>query len=178
MATENKKLQAILLDLNSGDDARKINAVRELKVHGDESAILPILNILKDAPADELRREIIETLNSLKLSSAPKAMIGALFNPDYRKLRPVILTSIWNSGLDYSDFVPEIVQAATEGDLVEVLECITIIENLDGDLLEAPFLEGQLIVKEYLSQNKSETSQRMDLLRELDALLQLRIDNS
>jgi len=178
MAAENKKLQAILFDLSGNDTVKKINAVKELKVYGNESAIVPMLNILLTGPDEELRKEVIETLNTVKHTAVPKVLIEALLNPDFKTLRLVILTSMWNSGLDYGDFIPEIVQAATEGDMMDALECITIIENHEGDLMEAPLLEGQLVLKEYLSLHKTESSQRIDLLRELDAMLQLRIDNN
>ncbi len=178
MAAKNQKLQFILHDLGNSDVQKQMTAVSELKVHGDESAIFPLLNALLSTADNELRRLITETLNCVKHPAAPKVIVSALSVSEFRPIRQTILASMWNSGADYRLYITDIVRTATEGDLAEVLECITIIENLEGPLDEELLLDAKLMIKEYLSLNKTESSQRIDLLGELDTLLLLKIDNS
>ena len=71
-------------------------------------------------------------------------------DPDNLSIRQILLSTIWNSRLDYSLYLAEFVEMAVEGDYLEALECLTIIENLEGTFEESDILEAQLHLKEYL----------------------------
>jgi hypothetical protein len=64
----------------------------------------------------------------------------------------------------------EFVEIASEGDYLEALECLTIIENLDGPFEEADILEAQLHLKEYL-ESTTKTDEKSILMSEIALLI-------
>ena len=78
---------------------------------------------------------------------------------------------IVNTKVDFSDYLDEFVQIAVEGNFMETLDCLTIIENLEGPFMEENILEAQLHLKSYLEQPGSKDEQKAQLLSEIALLL-------
>lgn len=174
---QDKKIKELLGDLNSINIEDQVNAVKALKQHGNESIIDPLLVVFIKTESDELKAEIVDLLNTPKSTKVPAEIAKALADKRFLDIRHTILTTIWNSGLDYRPFLREIVTAATEGGMMEALECVTIIENLEGELTEAELFEPLIVLTEYIGSNKSETGPKMDMLKEITLKLQT-INNS
>jgi len=97
-------------------------------------------------------------------------MIQVLYDPANLAIRQEVLSTIWNSRLDYSSNLAEFVEIAIEGDYLEALECLTIIENLEGPFEESDILESQLHLKEYLEQGQK-NDQKAILISEIALLI-------
>ena len=175
-SAKTKKIKSLILDLRPGDVNRQLKAVKSLKVHGDHTVVIPLLDVLSNADDEKLRNEIIETLNSVKLTSVPPVIAKALGDDKYASIRQILLSSIWNSGLDYREYLADIIKAAVKGEMMDALECITIIENIEEELSEEHIMEAQLILNEYLVNHKDETSQKNEMLKEIALILQERND--
>ena len=76
--------------------------------------------------------------------------------------------------MDYRPYITEIVTAATEGEMLDALECITIIENIDEEFSEDQLFEPLIVLTNYISSNKSEQGPKMDLIKEITQELQNR----
>ncbi len=171
---DQKKIKDQLLELASKDLKRQINAVRSLKVCGNETVIDPLLRVLVNHPAPELEAEIMDLLNTPKSSKVPAEIAKALTSSHFIDIRLQLLTSIWNSGLDYRPYLTEIVTAGVEGDMMHALECITIIENIEDELSEDQLFEPILVLTNYIASHPSEKGPKMDLIREMTQELQNR----
>ncbi|MDG1916151.1 MAG: hypothetical protein P8I55_16380 [Crocinitomix sp.] len=166
-----KKVQDLLSELASGDTKRQVKAVQGLKVHGNETVIEPLLAALVKKPADELYSVIVDLLNTPKSSKVPAEIAKALVDKRFVDIRHTLLTTIWNSGLDYRPYLKEIVTAGTEGEMMDALECITIIENIEGEMTEDQLFEPLIVLTEYLGSTKDD-GPKLELLREVTATLQ------
>lgn len=172
--TSDKKIKSLLADLVGKDEDGKVSAVQALKVHGNETVIEPLLVVLISDSSAAVQGEIIDLLNTAKSTKVPAEIAKALVDSRFLGIRQVLLNSIWNSGLDYSPYLKEIMIAGTEGEMLEALECITILENMEADLSEDQIFEPLLVLTEYLGTHKSETGPKIDLLKEITASLQQR----
>jgi hypothetical protein len=74
--------------------------------------------------------------------------------------------------LDYRPYLKEIIIAGTEGEMMDALECITIVENLDGGFSEDQLFDPIIVLKEYIVAHKDEDSPKMNMLKEVLVLLQ------
>jgi hypothetical protein len=83
---------------------------------------------------------------------------------------------MWNSKNDYSDYLPVLVKIAVEGNYLESLECLTIIENLMGPISEEDILESQLFLKVYF-ENSAQNEQKTILIQEIASILRNMEDN-
>lgn len=143
------KIAKLLSDVQSGVPAKVKTALDALQVSGNDSVIEPLIQAIKLQTEEESIAEIIEFLCSLKSTSASKEVMACLNNPELADMKIQILSTIWNSPLDYSEYVAEFVSMAVEGDFLVVFECLTILENLNGPFEEADILESQLLLKAY-----------------------------
>jgi hypothetical protein len=78
-------------------------------------------------------------------------------------LRQKLLTTIWNSKLSYDNHLPFFVMLASTGDFMQALECLTIIENMQGPFEEHELLEAQLLLKEYVEEAKSDDEKKRQI---------------
>ena len=176
--SKNKKLVALLAGLKGKDQKKQLESVKALRVHGNETVIAPMLDLHMSTDSEAIKREIEDILNTAKSATVPGEIVRLLGQKEYVPLRHMLLISIWSSGLDYRDHLKEIIEASIQGEMMEALECITIIENLDGDLSEEQLFEPILVLKEYLVANKDEQSPRIEMLKEILVFLQARNDNA
>ena len=97
--------------------------------------------------------------------------MNCLRNEDYSSQRIILLSSIWNSGLDYSIHVAELIQIATESDVTEIFEIETILDNMETLPSDEVLNEALLILGNFLNENKNLDSTKSDMLIHLGVIL-------
>ena len=173
MAKEiSKKMQQIYMDLHSKDEQKIARAIKSLESNGDSSVIRPLsLLLLQDDISDKNKLAIIEMFNSLKDSSTAVEIMEVIGDSEFLPIRQTLLTTVWNTKVDFSDYIDEFVEIATKGSFMETLECLTIIENMEGPFMEENILESQLHLKNYLEDESLKEVQKSELLSELALIL-------
>lgn len=164
---KNQKLKEILKDLSSSDPKLISKAVKALESNGDSSVIKPLVDKLLSGVNEKNQGEIVELLSSLKDTSVVVEMMDVIEDEKYRSIRQVLLSTIWNTKVDFSDYIDEFVGIAVDGDFMEALDCLTIIENLEGPFMEENILEAQLHLKRYLEETTQEDAQKAHILSEI-----------
>jgi len=167
----NKKVVELLKKLDSKEPKDVISAIKSLKVSGDKTVIEPLVKLFSTTQNNAIKNEIRDLLNTLKSTDAPQEVIKCLSNTKYDVANTMLLSSIWNSNLDYTLYLDEIVKAATRGDMMDAMECLTIIENMEGTLDEQKIMDPLIDLKSYLVENASDSSQKNQLLKEVAQVL-------
>ena len=165
------KIAKLLEDISTGVPAKITTALDFLQVHGDDSIIAPLVQSLDKIKDEKSTAEIIEFLSSLKSSSAVEKVMEIVNDPGYAAQQVKLLSTIWNSPLDYSSYLAEFVSLAVKGDFMVTLECLTIIENLEGPFIESSILESQLLLKDYHEGLYQKDQQKDHLISEIALLL-------
>jgi hypothetical protein len=98
-------------------------------------------------------------------------MIELVKDTHFIGIRSVLLSTLWNSKLDYSYYLPEFVEIACEGDFMEALECLTIIENMESAFEERHILEAQLHLKDYMENPSPKDPKKAQIMSEIALLL-------
>lgn len=161
------KIKELITQLRSGDDKKISKALKSLQIHGEAKVIQPILEVWKAGVSEKVEKEIVEFFSSLKDTYTVEPIISAINDANYQRLRQPLLNTIWNTKVDYSEYLPDFVRIAVEGDFMETLECLTIIENLEGPFLEEDLLEAQVTLSEYADSRKSTDDSKAQLISEL-----------
>lgn len=162
-----QKLQTILNDLHSTDENKVSKAIKSLEAHGNAHAIKSLAEALLNSESEKNKAEIIELLSSLKDSSTVVEMIEVISDSMFLPIRQQLLSTIWNMKVDFSNYVDDFVEIAVKGDFMEALDCLTIIENMEGPFMEENILECQLHLKSYLEQPGAKDPQKAELLSEI-----------
>lgn len=164
---KDKKLEQLLMDLRASDDKLVAHAIKSLEIHGNSKAIRPIAERLMQPISEKNRADLVELLCSLKDSGARVELMEVIGDSSFEPIRRELLSTVWNMKVDFSDYVAEFVEMAVSGDFMQALECLTIIENLEGPFIEEDILEAQLHLKNYLESEQRKDEQKAHILSEI-----------
>lgn len=164
-----KKIEQLLLDLQI--PSKTASALDSLQIYGNASIIRPLFEFVLANQHPKSSGEVIEFLSNLKDSSSMQEVLNCLIDQKFKSLKREILSTIWNSPLDYSDFLALFVKMGVEDDFLITLECLTIIENLDGPFEEKSLLESQLYLSEYHEGKHPKSSEKDQLISEIAILI-------
>ncbi|MNE38290.1 hypothetical protein D3C80_1321840 [compost metagenome] len=114
---------------------------------------------------------VMDLLQSLKDTPSIEPLMEAFKNPDNRPLQRKLLSTFWNSKLDFSDYLADFVLFGIEGDFLDALETITVVENFETVAPESAILESQLLLTEYFGQTEGRDEQKDAILTDLALLL-------
>lgn len=171
-SNQGKRIKELLSQLGSKEENTQIEAIKSLRMHGNETAIEPLVQVLSKTTSENVKKEITELLNTIKSSKVPAEIAKCLVNEDYENVRQTLMVSIWSSGLDYRPYMSEIATATVQGELMEAIECITILENLEGGLDEEQIMDALVIFKSFLVDDKGADDPKNEIIKEIVMLLQ------
>lgn len=162
------KIKQINDYLASNDEKQIKQALSGLKADGDSTVIIPLADLLlKNKENGKYQKEILEIFSSLKDTSTVETMIEVIRNENYLPVRQLLLSTIWNTALDYTNYLSDFVLIACEGNFMEALDCLTIIENMTGEIEERHILESQWHLKEYLEDTAPKEERKAQILSEI-----------
>ena len=169
--TKKAKIEALLMDVKSSNTTVVKTALEGLKIVGEPSILHPILLELNTKNHTEKNGLILEFLACLKDSKARSVMIDLMQQSDLKEYQQLLLSTIWNSPLDYTQYLEIFVDLAVKGDFMTTLECLTIIENLEGPFSEKSVMEAQVLLGAYADSNPDKNSQKGMLISEIALLI-------
>jgi hypothetical protein len=169
--TKKAKIEALLLDVKSSNTTAVKTALEGLKIVGEPSILHPIILELNTKSHSEKNALILEFLACLKDSKARSVMINLIQQSDLKEYQQLLLSTIWNSPLDYTEYLEVFVDLAVKEDFMTTLECLTIIENLEGPFAEKSVMEAQVLLGAYAESNPDKNSQKGMLISEIALLI-------
>ena len=86
---------------------------------------------------------------------------------NYLALRQAIQGQFMIMGSNDTEFV----EIEVDGNFMEALECLTIIENLEGTLEERHILESQLHLSDYVKDTDPKDPQKAQIMSEIALLI-------
>ena len=165
------KIGQLLSDLQSKDELKIAGAIKAFAVHGHASIIEPIMEVWRSGLSTENEALVMDLFQSLKDTPSIEPLMEAFNNPENVHLRRKLITTFWNSKLDFSDHLADFVLFGIEGDFLDALEAITLIENFETVAPESAILESQLLLTEYFGQTEHRNDQKDAILTDLALLL-------
>ncbi|MCB0755015.1 MAG: hypothetical protein H6603_08495 [Flavobacteriales bacterium] len=153
--------EAVIKDLKSNDENLALKAIDKLKKGGDASFIADVLTALRDTTEIGIENAISQMLFDLKDQDAVEELVNQLNNPEFFDIRVIMLSACWQTGLDLSHRLPDLITVASTGSYMECLEVLTIIENWE-DIKDQEMLENETLrLKAYLSESDTPENDEM-----------------
>ncbi len=168
---EKLKIHTLISDLQSKDELKIASAIKAFAVHGHATVIEPVVEVWRNGLSVENEALVIDLFQSLKDTSAIEPLMQAFRDSSNQALRRKLVSAFWNSKLDFSDYLADFVLFGVEGDFLDALEAITLIENFETVAPESAVLESQLLLTEYFGQTESRDQQKDAILTDLALLL-------
>jgi hypothetical protein len=143
-----KKVSELQASLRSQDEKIVVKAIKQVKKDGNKDIIPTLLDLLKSSESKTVKKEVLIVLGELKDSSCGEVLIKWLLDSEDVQLNSLVLNTMWNSSLDYSESIAPITKIGLTGDFMCSFEALTIIENLKGPFLETDLMESMVLIRE------------------------------
>jgi hypothetical protein len=108
-----------------------ISAINSIKEKGNKLYIPMLFDLLNSNPEKEITDEINKLLSTVKDKETAESFIDAVEDEKYKSIRKQILTTCWQNGLDFSNYLPVFVDLIINDDWENAFEAFTIIDNLE-----------------------------------------------
>lgn len=161
-----KKLQEAVEHLQKKDQPSIAAALAILKDYGHPSVLPEVFKSLENLERAE-QQLVLGFLADIQDTDAVEAFITYLEEEKNLANRNLVLSAIWNSKLPFDAHLPFFVMLASQGDFLEAIDCLTIIENMSGPFDESLLLESQLLLKEYVEERAPQTDQKAQIMSEI-----------
>ncbi len=125
-------IQTELNNLKADNAKTIIAAIEKLREVGDDSVISPIINILVNHPLEDVKNAASHFLFDLKDAKVLPTLISEIQNPDNKEYQRILVSACWESSMNCSAYLPFFVDLAIISDYMVCLECLTVIENMEG----------------------------------------------
>ena len=150
-----KKQNKILELLNDENPVKVLEGISKLRMRGKPEHIERIIEILGETEDQKLLSDIESLLYDLKNEETLPFIITALSAKKAHPKRKVLLSALWQSSLDASNHLDLLVSIAINGDYLECLECLTVIENFEIQPTEEVIYNCTMELKNFLIKNKA-----------------------
>jgi len=127
--TKNDDKNNILKGLQSADSLKVIETLEELRVSGKVSDIPVLVEILHLTQNPEIKSMVAELFANLKESDAIPLIIEAIQNQKYAPELKELVSSCWENGLDYSNYLSLFIDLLIDCDFQIAFEAYTVIMN-------------------------------------------------
>ncbi len=125
------KINLLINKLKSKKEEEVLFTIKQLRNSGN-SLILPhLFDVLIENKSENIRKEAVKLLNDLKDESSKHEIIKALKNEKYASLHKDLLSSCWQSSLDYSSELSVFIDLFKKSEFEMAFEAFTIIENFE-----------------------------------------------
>jgi len=157
-----ERLQKLILQLNDKEESVFDKALDDLAADGDLSIMAPLSEVLFETKIRSRKTKISAFFSDIEHEPAKIEFMRVMGELTEDAKQAELLNTIWNSRMDFSEYLVDFVELAIDGSFETAIECHTIIENMDGPFDEADILECQLLLGTYESHPKR--NKQKDLL--------------
>jgi hypothetical protein len=170
MIRSGKKLKELTEILNKDNNILKAEAIELLRKEQPFEGAIGLLTSFYNKTDDfSLRKTIEGFMNDLKEQSASIEVINEIRKQWKADTISMLVSSCWQSGLDYSDYSLDLAKVFLRGDYVTAIECLTVIEESVHELSRERKDEIIKIIKE---STLSPVNDKRELILELIAILE------
>jgi len=145
MKEDNKRIEDLKRDLFSTDEAVVVSALSKCRETGNHNLVLPLINLFAASESALVKENVADVLEALQEDSL-------------RAVRRDVLHFMWNSGLQPTDRLTELVELTVRSEFEEILECLTLIESMDGPFAEEQIEESSYILREWIAGHSNDDS--------------------
>jgi hypothetical protein len=169
MVVSTKKLSELQEKLNYGNMKVVSDAIVLLRNEEYFRGAICLLASLFDTTNDIIIKDLIRSfLNDIKEPEAREEVVTEAKKGFKHETTSMLVSSCWQSGMDYSEFAADFANIFITGDYITALECFTVIEESAGSIQISK--KNEIIL--FLEKNKPKSSvEKASLLQAMITIL-------
>lgn len=149
MIKSDKKLKDLTEILKNNNNLVISEAIGLLREDEPFEGAIDLLTICFDNSEDTLIKKSIEGfMNDLKDQSVSKEIMAEIKKPYKPATISMLISSCWQSGLNYSEYSKDMAEMFLKGDYVTAIECLTVLEESVHELSRSKRNEIINIIKD------------------------------
>ena len=164
MSTQQRVINQLKEDLISSNDSVITKALTKTRAKGNEQLIDPLIELYTKTENQKIKEEIKNIFSELKNKDILDFLLP-LLSEGSNEVKELIFFSIWSSGIDMTDHIPELIEASCSGNYMVILEALTVLENLEGPFNEDDLFQANTLLQQYLYE--SEDSKEKELIKSM-----------
>lgn len=170
MIQSEKKIKELNEILNKDNNNAITDAIESLRRERPFQGAIGLLTAFYDRTKDfTIRKTIAGFMNDLKDQAACEEVITEIRKKWKADTISMLVSSCWQSGLNYSDYSLDLAKVFLVGDYVTAIECLTVIEESVHELSKERRKEViKLIEDNPFSTSNEKTTLTFELLSILD----------
>lgn len=133
-----------------------------------EGAIKLLVSLYDHTEEDDIRRAVESFMNDLKDQAAAPEVISEINSGWKPQTISMLVSSCWQSGLNYSSFSSDLARVFLKGDYVTAVECLTVIEEF---IHEVSRIKKDEIIREIEQSHQESGREKAALTNELISIL-------
>jgi hypothetical protein len=115
--------------LESHNPAIIMIAIKEIRHHGNVRILPHLFSLMKPSTHEAIRESILMLIGEIKNQDAVPVIVSILKQADQGGDFPRLVAACWQSGLDFSGYIPVFIRIFVEGDYQEAVEAFSVIEE-------------------------------------------------
>jgi hypothetical protein len=169
MIKSEKKIRDLSETLNK-DNNIVISAIELLRQEKPFEGAIGLLTAFYDSTDNlSIRKTISGFMNDLKDQAACQEVIQEIRKQWQSDTISMLVSSCWQSGLNYSDYSFDLAKVFLRGDYITAIECLTVIEESAHELKKAVKDEIMMMLEE---SPVSQINEKKELTLELISILE------
>ena len=146
----------MIASLHSTEPKIVNKALLDIKKLGTSSLLPELIEVYVNTTNEQVTLGIESILNQLKESQSIDYLMQALKNQEYKAYHQKFAAAIWESVLDASSNLKELIEVALDTDYLTCLDILTVIENIEEGITESDIENGIAAISEQLQWKKSD----------------------
>ena len=147
-----------IAELKDSEDFEFEEELKIIRDKGDLELIPELIELIKDEQVSTDRKhKIVELLSDITNSNVREMLIDAIDSLKGTPYLSLLISAMWQSRLDFTPWLDQIVQLMFEADLYTTIEVITLIENSSENLNDSQKHHIRNILQDQIIECKDET---------------------
>ncbi len=123
------KQKQYLVDLQSDNSALVLKTMEAVRENGTVALFPQLFNVYQNTSSEDIRQAFLNIIRDVKDKQAPEIIASEIFNREWDARVAEVLSSVWQSGLDYGKQIEVFVHFVKNEDLNVCMEALTCIEE-------------------------------------------------
>jgi len=156
-------------NLKSDNPDVVLQTIEEIRETGSSAQFSGLMELLHKTDIQDIKKHILTLFSELKSTDTVPLLMEAIQNKKYAIELKDLLSCCWQNGLNYSSYLPILIDLVINEEFLIAFEAFTVIENMYGKIDEVILTQELTKIQKSLI-NVDE--QKKYLLNELSALIQ------
>ena len=150
----NSRFNNIIKNLSPKENKDVLTAIKQLRKHGKAEAITHLVDLYKKTTNEEIKISLQNFFFDLKEQSATEALVEIIETEDSLTLKAFLISILWQSSLDASEHLPNLISQAINGDYMVCVEVLTVIDSFETTFQEQEIQDLDFDLAEAIDNNE------------------------